>query len=442
MNRIHRPGTGLLLTVWFMAALLPVAVLGFTGGFAYLVPFHAAARISAVTAFAILFLQPVIAARFKWIERSAGLDRLLTFHRISGAAAAVLALLHPVLLALGSRSTAILFSADPPWQIALGKITIILLYLFGAAALFHRFLRIPFQQWFRAHNGMTPVILALIFIHSWFTGVKYLAGPVKTVWICFLAAGIYSYLHLTLYQRLRSRSKPYSVTNVRSVTGGVWEITLSPPSGSSVFPFLPGQFLFVTLLRGRGLPAEEHPFTISSAPGSDSISITVKELGDYTRSAGRTKAGDRAAVMAPYGRFSYLLYPLKKRIVFIAGGIGITPVISMIRHMKSANRQAEAVLLYGNRTESDIAFRLELDLISQGTGPFTLQTVNILSRPDDTWKGKRGRIGSEMIRKHLGSLDDCTFFICGPPGMLGGASAALLLLGVNSREIHMERFSL
>lgn len=442
MKKSRTASPAVLLASWCAAALLPVLVLGFTRGLSNLIPLHTAARVAAVTAFAILFLQPVIAARFKWIERTAGLDRIFIFHRISGAVAAVLAFLHPLLLALGSRSGAILFRMNSPWQITAGKATLVILFLFGGAAVFRRFLRIPFQRWFRLHNFLTPVILAGVFLHSWFTAVIYMGSSMKILWFCFLLSGLYSYLHLSLYQRLKSRSEAFSVSGVRKIVHRVWEISLVPPNGEKLFPFFPGQFLFITLLRERGLPVEEHPFSISSAPEGDTLSITVKELGDYTSSIGKTRKGSKAAVMAPYGRFSYLLHPMKKRIVFIAGGIGITPVISMLRHMKNTGEALEAVLFYGNRTEADIAFRLELDFMSESAGPFTLRTVNILSRPVDTWKGERGRINGELIKKHLGTTDDCTFFICGPPGMMNGAAASLLLMGVDHSEIHMEKFSL
>lgn len=109
-----------------------------------------------------------------------------------------------------------------------------------------------------------------------------------------------------------------------------------------------------------GLVGEPHPFTISSSSSAEWLSVSIKTVGDFTEKIGTTKPGDYALIDAPYGRFSFLEFPAQKYL-FIAGGIGITPFMSMLRFICDNRISREVLLLWGNRTERDIAFQDELD---------------------------------------------------------------------------------
>lgn len=423
-------------------ALAPLAVVLATGGLAHSGAFKAAGRISALLAFPILLLQPTISARFHWVERPFGLDRLFLFHRTAGATGVVLAVLHPVFLALGSGSSRLLVSLDLPWQLMVGKAALAVLVVYALGALFHGLLRLPFQWWLRMHNAFTPVIIAGAFVHSWFIYAKFAAEVQQAVWLLLAAAGLFSWLHLTVYQRLSSRARPWKVSDVARLTPDVWSIRMEPPKGGGL-RHLPGQFLFVTLLRGRGLPAEEHPFTIASSPcGDGAVEIAPKELGDFTATVRETRPGDRAAVMAPYGRFSYLLHARRSRYVMIAGGIGITPIMSMIRHMRDSGRNAEVLLLYGCRGPNDAAFEDELAALEESDAPPDLQTTVVLSRPNEGWKGERGYIDGRLLGRYVGEVGDSGFYVCGPPVMMDSVVEALRGMGVEAGRIHTERFAL
>jgi predicted ferric reductase len=208
---------------------------------------------------------------------------------------------------------------------------------------------------------------------------------------------------------------------------------------------LPGQFQFVTLFRGRGLPVEEHHFTISSSPSEPGYhASTIKESGDFTITIGQTRVGDTAAIHAPFGRFSYVLYPQARDLVFIAGGIGITPLMSSLRHMGDTQAERRVLLLYSNKTESDIVFREELARMEEemGRGP-KLQVVHVLSRPEEAWPGEKGHLDREKLARLCGErLGTASFFLCCPPPLIHSLVPILRDLAVADSRIHFEYFSL
>jgi ferredoxin-NADP reductase len=236
---------------------------------------------------------------------------------------------------------------------------------------------------------------------------------------------------------------PYRVTEVKPEAPGVWSVKLSPPPGSRVFDYLPGQFQFITFYRDRELPAEEHHWTISSSPARDElVGSTIKALGDFTSTMGETRAGDKAAVQGAFGRFSFLLHPEETDLVFAAGGIGITPLMAMLRYMQDVGDIRDVLLLYGNKAEGEIVFRDELARIEAGGHP-RLRVVHVLSSPGQGWTGERGFVDGEKVRKFChGDLAGRAFYLCGPRGMLSSLTAALKGMGVPGAKIRTEIFSL
>ncbi len=393
--------------------------------------------------FTMIMLQPLLSARFRWIEHPFGLDRLLSFHRITGLIAAVFLILHPVILAISIGSSRLLLSMDLPWPLIVAKVTLLLALLFSLTALFRRAFKLPFQIWLRAHSALTLLILTGVFVHSYQIAIRFQALPIRILWAAFLVTGVSSYLYLNLFQRLGSRLNPLTVSRVSRETDNVWNLNLVPQEGRSIFRYNPGQFIFVTLLRRHGHSREEHPFTISSSPADRScLSITAKESGDFTSTLGSTKPGDRAAVMGPFGRFSYTLLPSCDKYVFIAGGIGITPLMSMLRDMYLLEIKKDILLIYGNRTENDIVFSAELREISESGSSPDLRIIHLLSRPEPSWTGEKGHLDIDRLRKYVGDVSGKSFYVCGPPLMMNSAESILRQMGVRGSDIHMEKFSL
>ncbi len=400
------------------------------------------ARSFALSAFPILALQPVLVARLKWIESPFGMDILSRFHKSMGIFATILVISHPPLLAIGGGGLPLLVSFQQPWYIWLGKIGLLLLLIHTCISLFASKLGLRFEQWRRIHYVLAPLIIVLAFVHSFETGDDLKLFPLQALWIFILTMAIAAYCYHKILKPMCLAREPYRVVDVQQETHNVWTVKLIPPEGKTVYKYLPGQFQFITLHRGRNLPLEEHHWTISSSPTQKgSVTSTIKESGDFTSTIGQTKPGDTAIVQAPFGRFSHILHPEDKDFVFLAGGIGITPFMGMLRYMRDTKSDLNVTLLYANQSEADIVFRNELREMENSDKP-RLKVMHVLSRPDSDWIGERGYIDREKLQRLIGPVTGKSFYVCGPPPMRIKLIDTLQEMGVSYEHIRTEIFSL
>ncbi|MBL4845551.1 MAG: ferric reductase-like transmembrane domain-containing protein [Planctomycetes bacterium] len=394
----------------------------------------------ALVGYTILAMQFVLAGRYKWLDRAFGLDLLFQFHRQMGVCAGVFLLAHPVLYAVGGGEE--LFKFEQPWEISLGRVALLVLCVLVVTSTARRALSIEFETWRGVHNGLALSVLGLGFGHSVAAGGDLGTWPMRALWTGVLGVAVFSYLRLKLMHPRLARNA-FEVVKVQQETHDVCTLELRPLGDGGGMQNLPGQFCFLTLHRDKG-PVEEHPFTISSsADDSGRMAVTIKASGDFTSTIPETAVGDRAIVSGPYGRFSYVLHPNEDKLVFIVGGVGLTPALSMLRHMRAIKADVTVLLLYGNREERDIIAREELaGLVAAGSCP-VLEVVHILSGADESWTGSRGWIDGPLIQRHAEAyLGEAPFYLCGPPVMLTSVTKALGGLGVPPSRIRFERFAL
>jgi predicted ferric reductase len=329
------------------------------------------------------------------------------------------------------------------WHIWLGRIALLIVLVHVLLGSFRFIIKLNYETWRFVHNLGAVLILPLGFFHSWTAGGDLQLPWMKVLWAVLLFAAAASYLWHGALRPVLLRRHPYKVTEVREEADGVWTIKLAAPEGIRRFDYLPGQFHFLTFQRAPNLPVEEHLWTISSSPTEAGVlSSTIKESGDFTASIGKTKPGDTALVYGPFGRFSYALHPDERELVFIAGGIGITPLMSMLRHIGDTPANRTVTLLYANTNEKDIVFRDELAEMER-VGVAGLKVVHVLSKPSDEWKGERGRLDEDKIKRFSGpELTGRAFYVCAPPELMDQTIWTLRKAHVPAARIHFEHFSL
>jgi 3-phenylpropionate/trans-cinnamate dioxygenase ferredoxin reductase subunit len=255
------------------------------------------------------------------------------------------------------------------------------------------------------------------------------------LWWAFLVVAGGLFLYRNLYVPIWGRRR-FEVSDVRQETHDTYSVRLTP-SDDKPLPRKPGQFMFLRLVR-PGRRSELHPFTIAASPLEPGIvEATIKKSGNFTDTIDQTRPGDVGRLEGPFGRFS-LAYHDVQRFVFIAGGVGITPVASMLRYLRDTDDQRPVVLIYGNKTASDIVFAAELEQL-----PEHMRIVHVLSHPDASWTGPTGYVTKEIIQEAAGEhITGSHVFLCGPVPMMKGVLAALRDLGVSRGRIHYERFTI
>jgi ferredoxin-NADP reductase len=198
-----------------------------------------------------------------------------------------------------------------------------------------------------------------------------------------------------------------------------------------------GQFLFITIK--SGLTELSKHFSLSSSPTEKEHIEFTKKFTDSEFSAAlkQLEPGDWARIDAPYGSFTFEgEYP---EIGMLGGGIGITPLLSMCKYCTDAGLKTKITLLYGCRTESDIAFKQELEAMQ--TKNSNLKVVFILSELDPNWKGPTGVINADLVRKEIPRYKGTVFYTCGPLPMVEVMEKIVQSLGLPKTQLRREYFS-
>jgi predicted ferric reductase len=367
------------------------------------------------------------------LDRIFAFDNVANFHKLMGMVVGCLLIAHILLIMLGSKSTGLL-SAGTSWRVDLGKAAISLALLTVVLALTFEVFGLDYNIWRAGHKSAAGIV-ALGFIHSYYIGGDLQSTGMRVFWwvllVLFAGAWCYRNLFIPFFGR-----KNYAISSVERQVHNVYTVTLGVVK-ESIKRHKPGQFMFLKLKR-PGRKSEIHPFTISCPPTfEDGLQATIKQSGNFTDTIDQTKTSDTAFVEGPYGQFSFLNYP-EGPILFIAGGVGVTPVMSMLRYLRDTNDSRDVVLLYGNRKKRDIIFEDELSSL-----PESCRVVHILSEADEEWEGLRGYVTKDVISEQAGEmLGKAEIFLCGPPVMMDKVIESLHELGVSDDRVHYERFTI
>lgn len=209
-----------------------------------------------------------------------------------------------------------------------------------------------------------------------------------------------------------------------------------------------GQFLTLKIMKD-GQWSKPHPFTISCAPEDPLLRVTIKKLGEFTSLIPELKEGDPVIVSGPYGTFCKDI-DAHGEIVMIAGGVGITPFLSVLRHFRNIHAHNRVLLLWSNKSLDD-AFALdELNAMSREI-PLTI--VHNLSReaPEADLSGyarqdfpavfyEPGRCNRDLMKKYLPS-GESAMFLCGPPPMQDFILGELEAMDVEAGSVEKESFT-
>ena len=183
-------------------------------------------------------------------------------------------------------------------------------------------------------------------------------------------------------------------------------------------------------------------FTIASSPLEDTIRVGIKEAekgSTFKNNLLSLHTGMGVLATSVSGDF-LLPTDASKKLVFIAGGIGITPFISMIRTLLILGEKRDITLFYSNKTEEEIAYKYVLEQAEKELGIKVVHVLSDLEKISSSWQGEKGFITSEMIKDSLKDYKERSYFISGPPGMVAAYTTTLKDMGVSSFDIVTDFF--
>jgi predicted ferric reductase len=385
---------------------------------------------------AMMGLEFALVARFKPVAAPFGQDALLQFHRQIGYVGLGFVLVH---VAISAKWEALTLSnaITSPALVWFGMAAALALIALVVSSVWRRRLRLSYEWWHAAHTVLAVVAVVGALGHVFFVD-EYVSSVWKQVLWGFMSA---AFVALLVWVRLIKprglRGRPWRLEQVGSERGQTTTLALSPPEGSE-FRFDPGQFAWFAF-GGSPFSLTQHPFSFSSSAEREEVEIAVKALGDFSSRVHELEPGTTVYVDGPHGVFS-MDQDEGPGFGFIAGGVGVTGLVSMLRTMADRDDVRPAVLVYANREWDGVAFREELERLER---LMNLTVVHVLERPPADWDGETGFVTAELLSRHLPrGYRRFQFFICGPDPMMDAAEAALIELGVPAERVHTERFDM
>jgi ferredoxin-NADP reductase len=212
----------------------------------------------------------------------------------------------------------------------------------------------------------------------------------------------------------------------------------------SNFVFKAGQYIDLTLIGSQPQfgPSDRltHTFSIASSPSDEDLVVTTRMRNTVFKQAISTlPIGSRARIEGPMGSFT-LHNNTARPAVFLAGGIGIAPFLSMLSHATEEKLRHSIVLFYANRHLQDAAFIDTLWKLERDNPRFRFVPTLTRAADNNGWKGKTGHIGLQMLFAHVGILRGPIYYIAGPPTMVAATRLTLSEVGVDEDDIRTEEF--
>lgn len=376
----------------------------------------------------------LLAGRLGVLERAMGQDRLLAWHRRLAPWALALIVIHVLLTTLAAAAAA---KVGPPSQLWTWLTTTpgMLMALAGtgllviAAATSYRAARrrLSHETWWAVHL-YTYLGLALSLTHQLTSGTAFATTSwARPFWLTLWAGTAGTVLvHRVMVPLIRTVTHDLRVESVSEQAPGIVAITLRG-RWLHRLPLSGGQFLHWRFLR-RGLWWQAHPYSVSGLPHEDRLRITVKDLGDHSRSLTRLAPGTRVAFEGPYGAFT-AAHRVAPRALLIGGGVGVTPIRALLEDLPAGSRPT---VLLRARDEADLVHADEIeDLAAQRGG----DVIRLLG------SRREAGLSAATLLELVPDARRRDVYVCGPPGLADQTLRAARHAGVPTAQLHHESFA-
>ncbi|MBW4621458.1 MAG: ferric reductase-like transmembrane domain-containing protein [Cyanosarcina radialis HA8281-LM2] len=389
---------------------------------------------------ALMALQFALTARVNRIEASYGIDIILQFHRYTSFVAFVVVLVHPLILFWVQPDTIQLLNfPTAPWRARMAVLATLAFIALIVTTIWRKPLKIPYEPWRLSHSILAVLAVGLGLGHALGVG-NYLGLFWKAVlWAAIALVALWLIVYIRLVKPWLMTKKPYLVEEVKPERGNVWTLALRP-FGHEGFSFQPGQFAWITL-NITPFSMREHPFSMSSSgERPERLEFGIKAVGDFTSRIRDYPPGTKAYLDGPYGAFTSDRYEDSAGFVLIAGGIGITPIMSILVTAAERGDDRPYTLIYANKTWDDITYREAIEDLKER---LDLAIVHVLRQPPEDWEGETGYVDKDLLARYIPARRGTRhYFICAVPKMMDEVERALHELNVPVTNVHLEHYNL
>lgn len=235
--------------------------------------------------------------------------------------------------------------------------------------------------------------------------------------------------------------KAFTVTlkDRKKIADKTYLFSFSKPEG---FLYKPGQYISLELIKPKETDSEGamREFSLTSAPYEKTLSIATRiRSTTFKRLVESLPIGEKLTLSGPFGNMT-LHSDIYIPAVFLTGGIGVTPFISMIKHVTQINSKQKIYLFLANRNLSDAVFLNELQSITTGNKQITF-IPTMTKETNSAWKGERGYVTNQMIKKYIPDILSPFYYIAGKPRLVWYLRETLEKLGIPDKKIRGEEFT-
>ena len=433
-----RPAT--LIIFYLVLALAPLLLAtGLMEGLSN--PKRLLATALGLVAFAMLLLQFVSSGRFESLSSKVGINRTMRFHQLTGRVLLMLVLLHVLLFFLPGSLADIPQAANmlvrmmlSNWMLS-GTIALCAVVVVVAAGIWRHKLPVRYEIW-RTIQLVGVIIIVVAGAHHVLTvGSNSQAFWLRSFWWVMLAIALGALGFTYLIKPWLLARKAYRVASVRELGRGIHELALEAAKDRAI-NFIAGQFAWVNF-RGA-IPALDNPFSISSSPDElPRVRLLIKSRGDISKRVGELEPGATVYLDAPHGNFT-LEGRQGDAIYLIAGGIGIAPIISILRDLAHKRDKRPISIVFGARDPQGLTYADEIAALKE---VLNLKVFFSVDEPPADWTGGVGELDAATLESNLpAAAQRCLCLICGPTPMLLAVERHLRQLGVPPKNIVYERF--
>ena len=378
--------------------------------------------------------------RLPFISDVFDMDRVYNMHHILSVISVLFVAAHPLILLLINPNTLLLLNPfTAPWRAQAGLVGLLAFIIVAITSIFRKEIRLGYNAWHSIHTLLAILMTVFGLIHIFKVNYYTASIAMRITWIIETAIWLGNIIYLRILKPIHIKNRPFLVQKIIPETPDVWTLVLKP-DGHAGIDFNAAQVAWINI-NTSPFTLHRNPFSISgSAHTKHELRFTIKALGDFSASIGNLTGGETVYVDGPYGNFSLEDERTIHGLVLLAGGIGIAPIMSILRTLADQKDDRPLFLFYGNSNDENITFKDEFEILRK---KLDLQVIHVLEQPSQNIKYEQGFITQKILEGSLpDNISNLHFFMCGPLPMIKAMENILKQMKIHKNQITAERYEM